>query len=362
MSTDFNFLSKDELIDLCRQRDIKTAKSYTKTQLIDLLNGKEITKRYKCDFEGCDYSTNKKDHLEVHKRKHNGEKPYTCDFVECDASFARSGHLTIHKRIHTGEKPYKCDQCDAAFARSHHLINHKRTHTREKPYKCDECDASFARSHHLITHKRTHSGEKPYKCDFDGCDASFARSDHLKTHKNSMHTEEGQRRQKKSEHFTFSYLEKHIEIKREHQVDFSCNGGTFCRLDGLSLHKNKNGKAFIIAHENDEHQHEGYMISCDTRRMTEVRSVFIQDGNDIPLIFIRYNPDAFRIDEELQKIKKKDRLKRYVELVKELENSEEDMMPLTIYYMYYDMIGDKLEIFYDPDYPEELKGNVRIIY
>jgi len=61
-------------------------------------------------------------------------------------------------------------------------------------------------------------------------------------------------------------------------------------------------------------------------------------------------------------IKKKDRLKRYVELVKELENSEEDMMPLTIYYMYYDMIGEELEIFYDPDYPEELKGNVRIIY
>ena len=153
-----------------------------------------------------------------------------------------------------------------------------------------------------------------------------------------------------------------MEIKREHQVNFSCNGGTFCRLDGLSLHKNKKGQAFIIAHENDENQHEGYPISCDARRMTEVRSVFTQDGNEMPLVFIRYNPDAFRIDGELQKIKKKDRLKRYVELVKELENSYEEMMPLTIYYLYYNVNGDNLEIFYDPDYPEELKGNVKIIY
>ena len=246
MSTNFNYLSKSELLNICQERNIKTSKSYTKDQLIDLLNGKELTKKFKCDFKGCD--------------------------------------------------------------------------------------------------------------------SAFTTSSSLARHKKAMHTEEGQRRQKKSEHFTFSYLEKHMEIKREHRVEFNCNGGTYCRLDGLSLHKNKKGQGFIIAHENDEDQHKGYMISCDTRRMTEVRSVFTQDGNEMPLVFIRYNPDSFRIDGVLQKIKKKDRLKRYVELVRELENSEEEMMPLTIYYLYYDTTGDKLEIFYDPDYPQELKGNVKIVY
>lgn len=96
--------------------------------------------------------------------------------------------------------------------------------------------------------------------------------------------------------------------------------------------------------------------------MMEVKSAFLQDGNDIPLIFIRYNPDVFKIDGKLQKIKKKDRLKRYLDLIKELEEtSTEEMIPLTIYYLYYDMDGDKLEIFNDPDYSNDLKDNVRII-
>ena len=336
MSTDFKYLSKSELLNICQERNIKTAKSYTKEQIIDLLNGKELVKPFKCDFKGCDYAFTTSGNLATHKLTHTGEKPYKCDFKGCDYAFTTSGNLATHKLKHSGDKPYKCD------------------------FK--GCDYATTQSGNLATHNRIHTGEKPFKCDFKGCDYATTQSSALATHKKAMHSEEGQRRQKKSEHFTFSYLEKHMDIKREHQVNFNCNGGTFCRLDGLSLHKNKKGQGFIIAHENDENQHEGYMISCETRRMTEVRSVFTQDGNEMSLIFIRYNPDAFRVDGELQKIKKKDRLKRYVELVRELENSEEEMMPLTIYYLYYDTNGDKLEIFYDADYPKELKGNVKIIY
>lgn len=456
MSTELKSLSYAELLNLCKDRNIKLSDRYSKTQLIDLLSGKEIVKKYKCDFDGCSYSSNKiynlkihnmvhtgekphkcdfpdcdyafilKSHLVYHKRKHTGERPHKCDFPDCDYAAAKNNDLRTHKRTHTGERPYKCDfkDCDSAFTQSVGLINHKRIHTGERPYKCDfkDCDSAFTQSVGLITHKRTHTGERPYKCDYKDCNSAFSKNEHLvihkrrhigekpyicdfsdcnyaattsngltihkrrhtgekpykcdfdnciyssvssgnlTSHKKSMHTEEGQRRQKKSEHFTFSYLQKHIDIKREHRIDFSCNGGTFCRLDGLSLHKNKKGQAFIIAHENDENQHSGYIISCDTRRMMEVKTALIQEGNDMPLIFIRYNPDSFRIDGELQKIKKKDRLNRYIELVKELEKKEEDMIPLTIYYLYYDVNGDNLEIFYDPEYPEDLKGNIKIVY
>jgi hypothetical protein len=381
---------------LCKERNIKTAKSYTKDQLIDLLNGKELEKGFKCDFEGCNYSSNNITHLKNHTsihtsiksykcsydncifsskqlsslnrhiKIHKNEKSYRCDYTNCNYTCNQNSSLLSHKLIHSNTRNYKCNfmNCSYSSKTNRDLLKHKIIHTTSKPYYCNftNCNYKTNQNSSLTVHKRIHNNERPYNCDFPNCQYTSNTSSHLTKHKKCMHTEEGQRRQKKSENFTFSYLEKYIEIKREHQVDFSCNGGTFCRLDGLSLHKNKKGQAFIIAHENDEDQHKGYIISCDTRRMTEVRSVFLQDGNDIPLVFIRYNPDAFRIDGDLQKIKKKDRLKRYVELVKELEESEEDMMLLTIYYMYYDLNGYKLKIFYDPDYPRKLKGNVKIIY
>jgi len=299
--------------------------------------------------------------LESKNRDYEIEKKYDNEIKERYKELIGKVITTTH----IDEKPYKCDfnGCTSQFTTSDSLTTHKRTHIVEKPFKCDfdGCNNEFKTSYLLTRHKRIHTGEKPFKCDFEGCNAEFTQSSGLTNHKKSIHTEEGKRRQKKSEHFTFSYLEEHIKIKRKHKVDFSCNGGTFCRLDGLSLHKNKNGKGFIIAHENDEQQHEGYPIICDARRMIEVRSVFIQDGNEMPLVFLRFNPDAFRIDGQIQKIKKKDRLKRYVELVKELENSEE-FMPLTIYYLYYDITDNKLNITYDTEYPTELKDNVKIVY
>jgi uncharacterized Zn-finger protein len=455
MSDDFNCFTKSELTNLCRDRNIKIISSYTKNDLVKLLNGKEIKKKFKCDlsecyfscnssgdltihkrthtgekpykcdyggcdfkssssgklsihknkhtgeksykcnFNGCNYSSvynsslvsHKKNHtgekpykcdydsclysttgssaLKVHKRTHTGEKPYKCDFDGCDYKTTGTSSLITHKRIHTGERPYKCDYggCDYTCIQNGDLITHKRIHTGEKPYKCDfdGCDYTCSTNTVLIKHERIHTGEKPYKCDYEGCDFKCIQSGALTIHK-KIHTKEGQRRQKRSEHYTLSYLEKYIEIKREHQVDFTCNGGTFCRLDGLSLHKNKNGKAFIIVHENDEHQHEGYAVSCETRRMTDVKSVFLQDGNDIPIFFIRYNPDSFMIDGNIQNIKKEERMKKYIDLIRNLENSNEELIPLTIYYLFYDIICDKLKVFFDKDYPIELKKNVKFLY
>jgi hypothetical protein len=368
-----NTLLKSTIQELeMKNRDYEIEKKYDNEKYKELIEKVIIPshihideKPYKCDFNGCTSQFSTSDSLATHKKTHIDEKPYKCDFDGCNSEFKTSFILLRHKKAHTGEKPYKCDfnGCNVECSLSHHLVRHKRTHTGENPYKCefDGCNSQFKSSSELSIHNRIHTGDKPYKCDLEGCNAEFAQSSGLTSHKKSIHTEEGKRRQKKSEHNTFSYLEEHIKIKREHQVDFSCNGGTFCRLDGLSLHKNKNGQGFIIAHENDEQQHEGYPISCDARRMIEVKSAFIQEGNYMPLVFLRFNPDAFRIDGQIQKIKKKDRLKRYVELVKELENSE-DLMPFTVYYLYYDITDNKLNITCDTEYPIELKDNVEIVY
>jgi hypothetical protein len=104
------------------------------------------------------------------------------------------------------------------------------------------------------------------------CEAKFSTSRYLNRHK-KIHTEEGQKRQKKSEEYTAKLLIKFgIDFKREHRVYFSCNGGTFCKIDYLYI---KNGFIFII--ENDEKQHKTYPVSCELRRMMQIKSCFLLD-------------------------------------------------------------------------------------
>jgi len=107
MITDFNYLSKSEFLNICQERNIKTSKSYTKDQLIDLLNGKELTKRfkcdnkpYKCDFQGCNYTCTRKEYLEKHKNNgHDTNKNIVYNlFVE---------FIEEHKVEVIGEYTYK---------------------------------------------------------------------------------------------------------------------------------------------------------------------------------------------------------------------------------------------------------------
>jgi hypothetical protein len=309
-------------------------------------------KPYKCIFDNCNKSFCESGDLRKHEKIHTIEKPYICDFNGCEKSFSFLNNLVVHKRIHNGQRPYKCnfDNCNFSFIQLHHLKNHERIHTGEKPYKCDydKCDKVFTKNNSLIIHKRIHTGEKPYVCK--ECDQTFSRTHHLKDHIKRWHTKEGQQVKKKSEEYTAKLLEKEgIDFKREHQVSFSCNGGTFCRIDYLHI---KNGIIFAI-----EYQHNGYPLSCEMRRMMDVKSVFVQEGNEMPLVWIRYNPDSFVKGETKVKINKKDRIKKVINLINKLSEVPEDVPLLSIYYCFYDTYDDgSLCILDDIDFDITLKA------
>ncbi|PNH01555.1 Zinc finger protein [Tetrabaena socialis] len=288
---------------------------------------------------------------------HTGEKPYACDYKGCGAAFATSGDLVKHKRTHTGEKPYACDypDCEAAFAESGALVYHKRTHTGEKPYACDYegCDAVFAKSGGLTTHKRTHTGEKPYACDYEGCGAAFTTSGNLVIHKSSLHTQEGQARQKKQEQRVARALDKAgIPYKREHQIDFRCIGGDagfWARVDFvIVLH----GRVIFLEVDEGQHKFGSYgSASCDMKRMSRILESLADGGNTLPLVFLRYNPNVFTVDGQ---VVKKLKAAREAVLVSVLENPASEVFscdrPLVIQYLYYDVVGCHAVVTRDPEY------------
>ncbi|XP_071344308.1 WT1 transcription factor b isoform X6 [Trachinotus anak] len=121
----------------------------------------------------------------------NVKRPFVCAYPGCSKKYFKLSHLQMHGRKHTGEKPYQCDftDCGRRFSRSDQLKRHQRRHTGVKPFECETCQRKFSRSDHLKTHTRTHTGktsEKPFICRWSNCQKKFARSDELVRH-HSMH-------------------------------------------------------------------------------------------------------------------------------------------------------------------------------
>ncbi|XP_056137524.1 WT1 transcription factor a isoform X7 [Lampris incognitus] len=87
---------------------------------------------FMCAYPGCNKRYFKLSHLQMHSRKHTGEKPYQCDFTDCGRRFSRSDQLKRHQRRHTGEKPFNCrwPNCQKKFARSDELVRHHNMHQR----------------------------------------------------------------------------------------------------------------------------------------------------------------------------------------------------------------------------------------
>ena len=152
----------------------------------------------------------------------------------------------------------------------------------------------------------------------------------LQRHENSFHTTEGQQRQKKSEQAMADALQDAgIAFKREHRTSFDCLSDTWASTDFLV-----SVKGGIVDVENDEHQHDGYAVACEMARMLKIFTCRQIEGNTLPLVFIRFNPDAFEIDgQTVRGIPKAIRRSALVKVLQGLDLTGGH--PLQVLYMYY---------------------------
>jgi hypothetical protein len=105
-------------------------------------------------------------------------------------------------------------------------------------------------------------------------------------------------------------------------------------------------KTHNIGIEADENQHK---YNCKLGEFNRMKNIFFALGQDAPLIFIRYNPDNFRVNGVLQKIsqaKKEDELIRWIKHY--MENIPENIC--SILYLFYDEYSQKnVKVFpFDP--------------
>lgn len=101
---------------------------------------------------------------------------------------------------------------------------------------------------------------------------------------------------------------------------------------------------FKVVLETDEHQHRSYSEECETRRMQNIFQAF----GGFQVLFIRYNPDAYKPGNGMVQVNLAGRERKLVEYLNAIKNSRTLSAPLIVTYLFYDGYDGRM-IFYALD-------------
>lgn len=328
-------------------------------------NNIEKDKPFKCTFKGCDKHFKTKGNLWTHLKIHSNDRPFKCNFEECKYSTKNKSNLKHHiTQIHSVERPFKCafEKCTYSTKKQGSLKIHiKQVHTNERPFKCtfENCEFSFKSQSNLLAHLKIHSENRSFKCKFKECTYSAKRQVYLNKHINKVHSENKDKRQKKSEKQTTNLLSEYeISFERELLIKF-CNK-KFCRIDFSLI---INDVHFLI--ENDEKQHKYNQLSDEIDRMFNAHKSLKKQHEGRKRVFIRYNPDTYYIDKKRitnKTLTPEERIKKLIDLIHDISSRKEELSELSCYYCFYDVDSQgKLKIFENPEFVDRFKPDCKCI-
>ena len=153
----------------------------------------KLPKNYVCPTCGMAYVW--ESGLEIHMRRHTGEKPFVCE--KCDRGFITNSNLRKHmtskkcgslqplESLPKGEKKYRCEICSKSFRTDFHLRKHVPTHTNNYDYKCDKCNKQFLNKFTFQRHQELSGALDGQLNQCDVCDKTFCSKRDLASHKNT---------------------------------------------------------------------------------------------------------------------------------------------------------------------------------
>jgi hypothetical protein len=142
-----------------------------------------------------------------------------------------------------------------------------------------------------------HENIRPHACGAEGCHACFVHPHDLKRHIESNHSERGILHRKLLEQRVGKLLAAAgFNIDRELIIHFCGEGAKKLARVDFVIHKLDR----VVAIECDEESHKAYTVLCDETRMLDIAAQHAL-RSELPLHFVRFNPDAFTVDVQKQK-------------------------------------------------------------
>ena len=186
-----------------------------------------------------------------------------------------------------------------------------------------------------------------FTCQIPGCKREghrFAGAYVLMRHMRNVHSGETRALTKRKELEVHFELEKEaIEFNNQHDLPFKgCNleGRTSCCYVDFSIEMPWG----TLLLEVDEDQHFNYPPECDIQRDMNI-AASIALGSQTKVVMLRYNADNFCINNDVQRLPKKVRLKKLIATMREyqLEDPAPDIW-FARRFLFYDMLNGELEI------------------
>ena len=184
-----------------------------------------------------------------------------------------------------------------------------------------------------------------YSCQIPGCPKEghrFAGAYVLMRHMRNCHTTEVRALTKRKELEVHQLLELHgIDFRCQHYLPFKTCGleGTTCCYVDFTLEMPWG----TLLLEVDEDQHFTYPAECDVVRDLNIASS-IALGSQTKVVILRYNPDHFCIDNNVQRLSKKTKLDKLMETIRQFETDPAPGLLFARRFLYYDVSGGRLDL------------------
>jgi hypothetical protein len=145
------------------------------------------------------------------------------------------------------------------------------------------------------------------------------------------------KQEKKKEKLVMNYLDKYVKLSNIINIQDDKVVSTYCnhyrpdRVYDVGTH--------CIIIEVDEDQHKGKRASCSKGEIGELSRMHeIQNAVGMNCIFLRFNPDTFKVNNKKQSINMNERLKLLVKWIEKCEGMklEKDLEPVKYKYLFYD--------------------------